>query len=68
MIENRVADLEIKLAQQDDLLDTLNRTIYRQQQKIDELEALCTALARHLKETRQAADAGGAAEEKPPHY
>lgn len=68
MIENRVADLEIKLAQQDDLLDTLNRTIYRQQQKIDELETLCTVLARHLKEIRQAAEASGASEEKPPHY
>lgn len=69
MTENRLVEIEIKLARQEDLVDTLNQTIYRQQKKIDELEALCMALARHVQDVRQRADElGGAANEKPPHY
>lgn len=69
MTENRLVEIEIKLARQEDLVDTLNQTIYRQQKKIDELEALCMALARHVQEVRQRADeSGGAAHERPPHY
>lgn len=66
--EDRLVDIEIKLARQDDLLDALNRTVYQQQKKIDELEALCTALARHIKDMRDAASERGPANEKPPHY
>jgi SlyX protein len=68
MIENRLVDIEIKLARQEDLVDALNQTIYRQQKKIDELEALCTALARRMQELRQGADERGPAHEIPPHY
>ena len=70
-IEDRLVDIEIKIARQEDLADTLNRTIYEQQKKIDELEALCTALARHIREMRDAAKDGAQASpinEKPPHY
>lgn len=70
-IEDRLVDIEIKVARQEDLVDTLNRTIYEQQKKIDELEALCTALARHVKDMRDAARDGAQAapiNEKPPHY
>lgn len=66
--EDRLVDIEIRLARQDDLIDTLNQTVYRQQKKIDELEALCAALARHIREMRDAAIAAGPANEKPPHY
>ncbi len=66
--EERLIELEIKLARQDDLVETLNKTVYRQQKKIDELEALCTALARHVKDLRAAANEGSPAHERPPHY
>ncbi len=65
--EERLIELETRLAQQDDLLETLNRTVYRQQKRIDELETLCTALVRHVKDVRDAA-AAGPANERPPHY
>ena len=65
--EERLVEIEIKLARQEDLADTLNQTIYQQQTKIDELEALCAALARHVREMREAA-AAGPGNEKPPHY
>ncbi|GAB3542777.1 SlyX family protein [Noviherbaspirillum agri] len=66
--DDRLVDIEIKIARQEDLVDTLNRTLYEQQKKIDELEALCTALARHIKEMREASTERGPANEKPPHY
>jgi SlyX protein len=69
--EKRLMDVELKLTAQDDLLDTLNKTVYRQQKKIDELENLCVALAKRLKEMGElaAANAAGAPiNERPPHY
>lgn len=66
--EDRLVDIEIKIARQEDLVDTLNKTVYAQQRKIDELETLCAALARHLREVRQTASEGSPANEKPPHY
>ncbi|MBK4737063.1 SlyX family protein [Noviherbaspirillum pedocola] len=71
MIEDRLADIEIALARQDDLLDTLNTTVWKQQRRIDELEALCTALAQRLAEAQQRitdAGSGQPVHEIPPHY
>jgi len=68
-IEDRLVDVEIRIARQEDLLDALNKTVYEQQKKIDELEALCSALAWHLKDLKDAAPASGEALlERPPHY
>jgi SlyX protein len=69
MDEERLVDIEIKLARQEDLLDALNSTVYRQQRRIDELEALCGALAKRIAESQQG-DGGGqqSAHEPPPHY
>lgn len=66
--EDRLVEIEIRLARQDDLVDALNRLVYQQQKKIDELEALCTALARHVKDMRAATTAHSPGDEKPPHY
>lgn len=66
--ENRLVEIEIKIARQEDLVETLNQMVYRQQKKIDELEALCSALARHVKDMRDAAAESMPANEKPPHY
>ncbi|MBC7413793.1 MAG: SlyX family protein [Herminiimonas sp.] len=72
MSDDRMTDIEIKLARQEDLVDTLNQMVYQQQKKIGELEALCAALARHLKALAGAAsDASGdvaGAHDRPPHY
>lgn len=68
MNEDRIVDIEIKVARQEDLLDTLNQQVYQQQKKIDELEALCAALARRLKDVVSGGNEAGAANERPPHY
>ena len=67
MNEDRLIDIEIKLSRQEDLVESLNEVVYRQQKKIDELEAVCTALARHL-HTADAAAERQPTFEKPPHY
>lgn len=67
-MEERIVDIEIKLTQQEDLLDALNKTVFRQQEKIDELEILCTALAGRLRELQSSLPESGAGNEKPPHY
>jgi SlyX protein len=66
--DERIANLELKILRQDDLMDTLNSTVYRQQKKIDELEALCTAFARGLRELRDTASDRLPGHDKPPHY
>ena len=66
--ETRFVDIELKIAAQEDLLETLNLQVYEQRKKIDELEALCAALVRQLREVRASAGEGMPANEKPPHY
>lgn len=66
--EERIIDIEMKLAHQEDLVDELNQTVYRQQKKIEELEMLLGALAKRFRELSQAGQERGAADEKPPHY
>jgi SlyX protein len=68
MDEDRIVNIEIKIARQEDLLDALNQLVYQQQKKIDELEALCAALARRLKDVVNAGNEQNAANERPPHY
>lgn len=66
--EERLVEIEIKVSRQEDLVDTLNRMVYQQQKKIDELEALCSALARRVKELSSVENENASANEKPPHY
>ena len=68
MTEDRLVDIEIKLARQEDLVDALNKMVYQQQIKIDELKALCRALAGRLKEMASADGDAGPPDERPPHY
>lgn len=66
--EDRIIDIEMKLAHQEHLVDELNQVVFRQQQKIDELEMLLTALAKRFRELSDAGQDRAAANEKPPHY
>lgn len=67
-MEERLVNLESKLAHQEYLLDVLNQTVYEQQKKIDELDALCIALAKRLVDVHARLPDGPPANEKPPHY
>ena len=68
MDENRLIEIEIKLSHQEHLLEELNRTVYRQQTQIAQLEATCEALARQLKEAPDSSTERNSGNEKPPHY
>lgn len=68
MSEERLVKIETKLAFQEDLIDELNKTVYRQQQMLERLEATCEALARHIASLAETAKDGTPAHEKPPHY
>lgn len=66
-MESRITELEIRLALQDDLLETLNRTVAEQQQQILLLQMELRGLYQHL----QALEPGGRnlpSQEVPPHY
>lgn len=67
-IEDRLVDIEIKLTRQEDLVESLSQMVYRQQKKIDELEALNGALVRRLRDLSDGSGESMAANEKPPHY
>jgi len=66
-MEKRIDELEAKLAFAEDLLDTLNETVVRQQREIDKLHYTVLKLAEQLRqlpgnEPRRLED------EMPPHY
>jgi SlyX protein len=67
-MEERLIHIESKLAHQEYLLDVLNQTVYKQQIKLDELDALCVALAKRLADVHAGTPDALSANEKPPHY
>lgn len=63
--EDRFIDIEIKLAHQEDLVESLNQRVYEQQKQIDKLETMLQALAEHMRNR----DANQQPlNERPPHY
>lgn len=67
MAERRLEDLEIKFAYQEQSLQQLNDTVYRQQQQIDRLTRLGERLLERLSALEQPT-ASFPGEEPPPHY
>jgi SlyX protein len=66
MAEERFVDIEIKLAHQEDLVESLNQMVYQQSRRIDQLEAMVAKLAEHVR--NNAHSGPGTLNEKPPHY
>jgi SlyX protein len=63
---DRIDVLETRLTFQDETIETLNRTITAQWQKIDALTNQIASLSERLREAE--ANAPDAANEPPPHY
>ena len=71
MNDERLNEIETRLAWQDDLLDALNKTVAMQQQQLVQMEKICRQLMERLGEVTdllQARQGGGVVDEKPPHY
>ncbi|MBS3936552.1 MAG: SlyX family protein [Sulfuritalea sp.] len=66
-MEDRITDLEVKLAFAEDLLETLNTTVYRQQERIEQLERSVRDL-RQLVLQAIPAEQRSLRDEIPPHY
>jgi SlyX protein len=62
-----LVDIEIKLAQQEDLVESLNQIVYQQSRRIDQLEAMISKLAEHVRNVQQSSGQGPL-NEPPPHY
>ena len=67
MLEQRLVNIEAKITFQEDLIEELNKTVYQQQKKLEQLEAFCESLAGHI-ESLAAASEGKPVNERPPHY
>ena len=66
-MEARIAELEVKLSFCEELLEELNKTVYRQQQQIDLLQKEVAALREQVK-TSMPAEPREPVDETPPHY
>jgi SlyX protein len=66
-MESRLAEIETKLSFSEELLEALNRTVYRQQQQIDQLQLELRALREQVR-TALPAQSRHLRDETPPHY
>ncbi|MDD5388781.1 MAG: SlyX family protein [Gallionellaceae bacterium] len=66
-MEARLIEIEIKLSYAEDTLETLNRTVFRQQEQIDQLQQLVIRLSNQLQEMAPP-ELRELGEERPPHY
>lgn len=68
-MEDRITELEIKAALQDDLLDELNRVVARQQQQLEWLAQEFRRLQDQLRsQEAQGGKLPSLRDELPPHY
>lgn len=67
-MDDRLIELEIKLAFQEDLLETLNLTVARQQQQLDLLQQQFRALYQQVHSAASTAAESNPQHEIPPHY
>ena len=67
MMEERLNELEAKLAFAEDLIETLNQTVIRQQGQIDLIQQQLRLLHQQLQDALPD-DAGSLRDEIPPHY
>jgi SlyX protein len=69
MSEQRLVDIETKIAFQEKSLKDLNDVIYEQQREIDRLRGICDLLVQRVKDLSDfMPGSDGPADEKPPHY
>lgn len=67
-MESRLAEVEARIGLAEDLLEALNRTVYRQQQQIDLLQQQLRHLHQQLQEGLAPSGERNPRDEVPPHY
>lgn len=68
MSEDRLIDIETRLAHQDQTQIELNAALANQQQTIMKLERLCASMLERISSLHEASPEGAAGDERPPHY
>ncbi len=68
MDDNRVIEIETKLAHQEHLLSELNDALTDQQAQIGRLERLCQSLIERMKSLLDSSPPDQPTDERPPHY
>ena len=68
MSDERLVDIETKLAHQDHLMIELNDVITNQQDRIMKLEELCSSLVERVRSISDSMPGEASQEEPPPHY
>lgn len=66
--EGRVDDLEIKFSFQQEMIDSLNETVTKQWQEIDQLKRYIERLEGRLQDMADSSGAPAGDEPPPPHY
>ena len=66
--DERLIELEAKIAHQEHSIHTLGEELYRQQKKLDQLESTCNFLVEQLRTQAGSASTTNTDDEKPPHY
>ena len=67
-MNERLTELEIKLSLTEDLVEELNRTVYRQQEQIDLLQAQLRLLYGQMQSNAEPVEPRNLRDEIPPHY
>ena len=65
--DQRLIDLETRIAFQEDSIQALSDEIYRQQKELDRLQQLCNLMLQQLQDVSGGGPTGPV-DEKPPHY
>lgn len=70
-MDDRLTELEIRLSMTEDVVDELNRTVYRQQERIDLLQEQLRLIYRQMQAGTTPSDSSeprNLRDEIPPHY
>ncbi len=68
MNDERIVEIETKIAYQEDTIIQLNKVVCEQQKQIDQLETTCKLLIERMRELSSAEETGKPKIEIPPHY
>jgi SlyX protein len=68
MNTNRLIELEIKIAYQDDLVQSLNKIVAEQQQQIVRLERTCKLMNERIQSLANGSGVDDSNDQIPPHY
>ena len=68
MSEERIVELESKLAYQEQTLEELNEVVTDQQARLMQLEELCRSLVERIRALGEGAPDTDPEAERPPHY